>query len=304
MTAFGWLWLAGCHAPPEAPEGLDDSLSLLLRSFHADDDTLAAGLTGLVTWFDTEGEALLGGRADLDNVGAYGLRRLDRADTAQLPVEGDPDPAAAPGVVSVAEMGCALSDAEALVVRPDQHVVFDTTWNDYDRTYVTDRALFAAGEADPVRDPILDAGDPGDAAALTAHPDALMLTDNVATASQLGYTITLDLDLRFRHGSYDLDGEPTDAYLVLGFMPHAAFTRDDDGQNGIAQSYSLDVNIARGTTAQPRTLRVFAAWSELSSPLLAADSPLVLSQGVNTSQDAAERMNAICAGDVTLPPAP
>lgn len=292
MSAM-FLWALGCHAPPEAPDGLDDSLAFLFREFHSDDAQVGAGLAGLVTWFDTEGDALLGGHADLDNVGAYELRRLTRDDTVRLAVEGDPDPADAPGVVSVAEMSCALPEAEGLVIRADQQVVFDTTWTAYDRAYDTDRAAYEAAD-EQVREPIADED-------LAAYPGALLLTTNAASASELGYSLTLDLDLRFRHGTFELDGVPTDAYLVLGFMPRPAHTRDDDGENGIAQSYSLDVNVARpgGTT-----LRVFGAWSELDSPLIAADSPFVLAQGVNESQDAANRMSRICSGEIALPPEP
>lgn len=286
-----WTWVLGCR-PPEAPEGLDASLLALLRDFHADDEVLSADLTGLMAWFDADGAEFLDAKADLDNVGAFQLGPLSRAETARLPVEGDPDPALAPGVVSVAEMACGWAEAEALLVRADQQVVFDTTWDDYARTYDTPRRDFEAARADgaaPIRDEIGDD-------ALLDHPDTLLVTRNEARASQLTYHMTLDLEVRFRHGTFRIGGEDRDAFLVLGFMPHEG--RTDDDTAGIAQSYSIDVDVSR---PGGRTLRVFGAWSQLDSPLLPADSPFVLTSGVNESQDAAARMSAICGGEVDLP---
>src|SRR5687768_3545923 len=100
------LALGGCRHLTEAPSGLEDSLRFLYREFYADDDTVAAGLTGLLDWIDRDGAEMLGGRADLENVGAFELGPLDRSDLARTPVEEDPDPTGAPGVVSIASMAC------------------------------------------------------------------------------------------------------------------------------------------------------------------------------------------------------
>lgn len=288
-----WIVLAGCRTPPPAPEGLTDSLRYLLRNFHEDDDTVAAGLSGLLHWFETDGDALLDAKADVDNVGAFTLEDLQRSDVARFDVEGSPNPADAPGVVSVGEMGCPLARTQELLVRGDQDVVFGSPWQAYDRTFVTPRGAFEAAALDalaPIRDPIPEED-------LESHPDALLWTTNVVDSAKLGFTMRFDLDLRFRHGTYALeDGEPVEALLAAGFFPHAA--EADSGGHAIRQSWSIEADVAR---PGGRTLRVFGVWSELDSALLAADSPMVLATGVNESQATAERMTQICAGDRTIP---
>lgn len=284
--------LAAACKPPEAPAGLNESLTYLLREFHSDDARVSAGLTGLMDWFARDGGELLGERADLENVGSFRLEDLQPSDVARFPVEGSPDVTEAPGVVSLAEMNCKLSRAQALLVRPDQHVVFEGTWETYDRVFDTPRAAWegvALDEVSAVNEPIGEE-------ALDAQPDALMITTNQVTASQLGFTVEFELLLRMRHGVFEIDGEPTEALLILSFMPRPG---DAGGGNAIAQSWSIEADIARPGGS---TLRVFGAWSELDSPLIAADAGPVLATGVNKAQDTAERLSAICSGEFEIPP--
>lgn len=284
-------WLAPACKPPEAPAGLNDSLKYLLREFHSDDASVAAGLSGLMAWFEADGGELLGERADLTNVGSFQVDDLTPSDVSRFSVEGDPDVTAAPGVVSVSEMGCRLERASELLIRPDQAVVFDGTWKTYERGFVTSRATWEGT-------PLDDVGPVGDAIgedALDAAPDALLVTDNAVSASEFGFTVTFDLDLRFRHGVFEVDGEPTEALLALSYMPRPS---EGGGGNTIAQSWSIEADLARPGGS---TLRVFAAWSELDSALIAADSGPVLAAGVNKAQDTAERLSRICAGEIAIP---
>lgn len=289
---FAILGLLACSRPPPAPEGLTDSLRMLLREFHADDDTVSAALTGLMDWFDDEGGELLDAKADLYNVGSFQLELLEPDDIARLPTEHDPDPSLAPGVVSLAEMACKLPRAEGLLVRPDQDVVFEGTWKTYSRDFVTSRGEYEGTDYDAVgaiREEIPEE-------AIDQHPDGLLLTMNHASASKFGFEMEFDLDERLRHGTFDVQGEPTDAVLVLSFWPHAA---DAGGGNSIVQAWAIEVDLAR---PGGKTLRVFGAWSQLESSLIEADSALVLTTGVNEAQGTAERMSGICAGEIDIPP--
>jgi hypothetical protein len=284
------LSLMACRHLAEAPSGLEDSLHFLYREFYADDETLGAGLTGLLDWVEQDGDELLGERADLENVGAFQLGSLARSDLARTPVQGDPDPALAGGVVSVASMACDWKRAEALLVRGDQDVVFEGTWDTYARDYQTARSEFEDArdaEIEPVKEEILDEE-------LLAKPTALLVTQNAVQTTELTVTLDFDLVLHFRHGRWEVQGEEREALLILGFVPEPSFT--DGGKTGIAQSYSIDVNVAQGG----ETLRVFGAWSELVSTFLQSDSPLILSSAVNKAQDTAERLSDICAGELEI----
>jgi hypothetical protein len=289
LLLFG---LVACKRPPEAPAGLTESLTFLLREFQADDDTVGAGLTGVMNWFDEDGAELLDAEADLDSVGAFQLDALTPGDVERLPVDGEPDVALAPGVVSVAEMPCRLARAQELLLRADQDVVFEGTWRSYDRTFVTPRAPWEDAPLDEVggvREDIVEDD-------LGAHPDALLATTNAVVAKDFGMEIGFDLDLRLRHGRFAVQGEPTEALLILSFLPRPSTEVRD---SAIVQSWSIEMDLAR---AGGRTLRVFGAWSQLESPFLAADSAMVLTTGVNEAQQTAERMSSICAGELEIPP--
>ena len=182
---------SGCKRPPEAPKGLDASTNYLMKHFYDDDLTFEAGVQGFVDWYDGEGSDLVGEDATLETVDAYTVGDLTADSIAHLPIEDeilvDPkndtwekrDISNAKGIVSLAEMDCHWTRAEELLVRKDQHVVFEDDFEGYKRTYVTSRADFEGARKDldfaRVNDP-LDPWGPdfdGDATATT-----LMLTEN------------------------------------------------------------------------------------------------------------------------------
>ena len=62
---------------------------------------------------------------------------------------------------------------------------------------------------------------------------------------------------------------------------------DEDGTNGLAQSYSVELNIAR---PNDKTLRALAVWAEPVSNILEPDSPVSLNYAVNKSLASSERI--------------
>jgi hypothetical protein len=177
-------------------------------------------------------------------------------------------------------------------VRSDQEAVFEGPFRGYQRKYVTARGAFESadlGALEEIREEIPEEG-------LDLQPDSLLLTENQVESSKLGISMNFDLVLRMRHGTYDVQGEPTEALLILGYFPHSAEAESGDVLN---QSWSIEVNLDRPGR---RTLRVFGTWSELQSALLPPDSVYVLTTAVNEAQDTSERMSRICAGELDIPP--
>ncbi len=288
------MLLVACKKPPTAPEGLDDSMKHLFRGYYGSDEDIGAGLTGLMNWFDREGYELLDTKADLNNVGAFELSTLAKSDVQHLERNDDTDPSTAPGVVSLAEMDCRWREAEGLLVRRDQEVVFEGDFDTYDRDYVSSRKQYEQASSTGEYDPISEVIDPNE---LDAVPASLLRTYNETQASELGVTISFDLVLHFRHGSFVVQDEDTSAFLVLSWIPERA--ESDGGANSMEQNFSIDVNLQR---EKGRTLRVFANWTEVHSPWFDSDSAIVLSSAVNKSQKSAERLGEICAGEEQIPP--
>jgi hypothetical protein len=310
-----FLLLTACKPPPPAPEGLDDSTTFLLRNFYADDATFAAGIQGFVEWYETDGAALVGEEATLDTVDAYTIGDLSPDDIAQLPVEenilesGDEDAERIPrdlsrakGVVSLAEMDCTWKTAEALLVRPDQHVVFSEDFEGYQREYVSSREAFENATAsedfaairDPL-DPFADGFDPG------PTESALLFTKNVVDPSTV-LTVNLesyDMNLDVRHGVFDLGelsgGEPVGVFAIVTYNIDAAY--GGGGNNGLLQSFSVEINVER---PGDQTLRMLAVWAESKGGGIEPDSAIALNFAVNKALASSERLSGICAGDIEI----
>lgn len=291
-----------CQPPPPAPEGLDASSTYMIREFYSNDAYFEAGVVGFLRWYRDEGYLLVGEEATGDNTDAFTVTDLSADDVAQLPLdelEGGRDLSLAKGVVSLAEMDCTWKEAERILIRSDQHVVFSDNFEGYEREYVSSRQTFEGAE------------EPGSFAGIgedldrfaedfdpTPYETSLLLTVNqVDPASLLGvdlppYTMYLDA----RHGIYDIDGEEMPVFAIITFVPGETY--NEAGDSGLRQTYSIELNV--GISADT-TLRVFAAWAEPISPLFASDSALVLNYAVNTSLQASERMSDICAGRIEIP---
>lgn len=293
------LLLFACQRPPPAPEGLDESARYMLREFYGDDDTVAAGLTGYLAWFEAEGEALVGVTATSDTIEGWTLADITADDIAHLPMpDDDRDLAAANGVVGLGLTDCPLETQVALLVRSDQDVVFEGSFDAYEREYLSDRDTFEAANASgelPTTDEPVPVGEDG--ADATGLEDVLLRTDNRPTATAIGVTIAYHLPMDWRQGVYDVHGEPVRAAIAVSWVPEVAV--GDNGRTTLVQQYGVDVNVARD---DGRTLRLFASWLEVQDGPVDNDSPLIPTAQVNQMGDAAKRLSDICNGDVTLPP--
>lgn len=306
-----FLLLAACKAPPPAPEGLDASTSYLIREFYADDLTFQAGVQGFMDWFAEEGFELVGERADTSNTGAFVINDLTEESLAHLPMDeeilldadkdevGPRDLSRAKGVVSLAEMQCAWTLAEAYLVRPDQNVIFDGDFEGYERTYLGDRAAFEGGSADNAYDAVDEKLDPyGGSFDDAAFARSLLRTENsvdptsILTADIEAYPMHLDL----RHGEFEIDGEPTGVLSILTWTEAAAW--GSSGDNALLQSYSIEINVQR---PDDKTLRMLAVWAEPKGGGIEPDSAFALNYAVNKSQDASDRLSAVCAGEEDVP---
>jgi hypothetical protein len=299
-----FVFASACAPPPPAPVGLDESTRYLIREFYADDAMFQAGVQGFVAWFEDEGVALLGERADAENTDSFTVGDLEQGDIDHLPIEHGRDPADAAGVVSLADMDCDLPTAEDLLLRVDQNVVFDEDWTSYQRTFVTPRAAWQDALVDGNFAPIRDTLDP-----LAADYDreryatSLLLTENLAnpepTAGGLADLDEYPLYLHFRHGSYDIDGVDRKAFLILSYNRDRIVREGTD--QALDQSYTIEINVERdgGTT-----LRMLAVWTEIEGGGLSSDNPLVLNMAVNKSLNSSERLSEICAGILEIPAEP
>ncbi len=289
-----------CSPPPPAPEGLDAVTSYMVREFYNGDAEFEAGVQGFMNWFNTEGYLLVGESAGDGNTDTFTLNDLETDDVSHLPIEDyGQDLSRAKGVISLAEMNCTWKDAEAYLLRKDQDTVFDGDWETYERTYRSDRTRFeAATSADsfpeipetvPAFDPDFD---------LDAVADNMMFTLNRADPTPLlGVDLPpYDLYLDFRHGSYIVDDEEVSVSAIITYMTEGAY--DEDGENGLAQSYSVELNISR---PNDKTLRALAVWAEPVSNILEPDSAVSLNYAVNKSLASSERISAICGGEETIP---
>jgi hypothetical protein len=324
--ALALLALAACKPPPPAPEGLDEASRYLVREFYADDATFQAGVQGFMQWFEDEGKGLVGLGASLDGeaentkpVDAFTVGDLLASDVVALPLEQDlltgeganngtgettpRDVATAAGVVSVAEMDCTWKEAEALLVRTDQNSVFAGDWEGYERTYNSERATFEGATADEVFTAIDERIDPfAEGFDHQAYGATLLMTDNIADPTALlgvnipGYPLDLDL----RHARVELlDGSTVGVLSILTYNVQAVW--GPTGDNGLRQSFSIEINVER---EGDKTLRMLAVWAEPVSPLIGADAAATLTYAVNKSQKSSERMSAVCAGEVEVPAEP
>lgn len=309
-----FLALLACSPPPPAPEGLDASTSYMVSNFYADDALFQAGIQGFMGWFEDEGKDLVGVAADSSNTDSFTIGYLTEDDVAQLPLSdeillngeedtwGPRDMNRAAGVVSLAEMECDWIETEDYLVRTDQDNVFAGDWEGYERTYVSSREDFQAasrsGEFTPIEegyDPFADGFDPSQSAS------TILFTDNNADPSAvLGvdmqpYLLKLDL----RHGIYEVDGEDLGVMAILTYNSDAVW--DEEGKNGLIQTYSMELNVER---PGDKTLRMLAVWAEPFGLGAEPDDAFVLNYAVNKSLDSSNRIGDICSGDVEVPAEP
>jgi hypothetical protein len=106
-----------------------------------------------------------------------------------------------------------------------------------------------------------------------------------------------EMHLDFRHGVYDIDGEPTPAFAIITFIREGV--SGPEKKNHLHQSYSIEINV---TQSNGTTLRMLAVWAEPEGPGISPDGALVLNYAVNKSKKSSERMSGLCDGSLELPP--
>ncbi len=302
--ALGATALAsGCKAaPPPAPEGLDESARYMIREFYRDDAYFGAGVQGFMGWYADEGYLLVGEAATLENTDSFTVSDLVQSDITHLALnelEGGRDVTTASGVVSLAEMDCSWKESEALLTRPDQDTVFDGTWEEYSREFQTSRPLFeGASTVEDIAEVDIDIDRFDDTFDMTPYETSMLLTSNMPDpAALLGVNIPeYEMFLDLRHGFYDIDGELTPVLTILTFTVDESY--GPTGANGLRQSYSIELNVAR---PDGKTLRMLAVWAEPVSEILEPGSAAVLNYAVNKSLAASDRMTEVCTGAVTIP---
>ena len=295
-----WLSHLACSPPPPAPEGLDAVTSYMVREFYNADAEFEAGVQGFMNWFNTEGYLLVGEAAGDGNTDTFTLNDLKTDDVSALPIDDyGQDLSRAKGVISLAEMNCSWKEAEAYLLRKDQNTVFDGDWDAYDRTYLSDRGTFedatANDEYPEIPESVAAFDEDFDLDSVAAN---MMFTLNRADPSPL-FGVDLppyDLYLDFRHGTYILDDEEVSVSAIITYMKEGAY--DEGGENGLAQSYSIELNISR---PNEKTLRALAVWAEPVSNILEPGSAVSLNYAVNKSLASSERISEICGGEESIP---
>ena len=295
-----FLLTFACKPPPPAPEGLDEATSYMMREFYSEDPMFQAGLQGFMNWYNEEGYEQLGQEATTDNTDTFTLTDLSQEDIGYLPLDDDGrDLSRAKGVISLAEMACNWKEAENYLLRKDQDEVFSGDWESYERTYINSRSIFSDAteneeflELPEEFDPYSSDFQPSD------WSESIMMTVNRADPSGVaGVNIpAYDLYLEFRHGIYIIDEEEIGVSAILTYNKTGVY--DDSGNNGLSQSYSLELNIER---ADATTLRALAVWAEPVSNIIEPDSPLALNYAVNKALSSSEQISQICAGEIDIP---
>ena len=299
------LLLAACQPPPPAPEGLDEASGFVIREFYSDDATFEAGIQGFMNWFFEEGERLVGlapGMSEDDEpTDSFTVQNLDDLDVEHLPEGEYRDLERAPGVVSLAEMGCSWQVSEDFLVRPDQDSVF-STWESYERTYVNDPEAYDLATESlafaPVTETLQPYSDPEFDHSLWS--ETFLFTRNLANPGPAVASIDIEpyeLYFDMRHGVFDLTDQntgettPTGVFAIVTFITERALDAGD--ANGLQQQFSVEINVERPGN---KTLRMLAVWGEPINDLgLEPDNPIILNGTVNISLDAAEELNEICA---------
>ncbi len=317
LIALPVVFLSACEPPPDAPQGLDEASSFVIREFYSSDANFEAGLQGFMNWFYEEGEELVGLKPgfgeDDEPTDSFSVQALTPEDIAHLPPNPDGGGIEyAGGVVSLAEMSCPWQVAEAFLIRPDQNEIFDA-FEGYERTYVNDLGLFEEATSELSFTAItseidIQAADfdPAD------WSRSILFTENQADpAVFLGQNVEpYPLFLDVRHGVYDLTDQntgetaPTGVFAILTYTTSLATNAAGDA--GLLQSYSIEINVQRPGS---KTLRMLAVWAEpmVGGVPVHPGDPLYngsLNQSVGTSLEQSNQLDEKCtawAEDNPLP---
>jgi len=300
-----------CSQPPPAPESLNEAVQYMFREFYAADPEFQAGVQGFMNWYNTDGKEIADVQADLNTAHKYTLDPLSLEDVAHLPLDdeillnvkddlwGARDPSLAIGVISVGSMGCDWKTAERYLTRPDQDTVFNSDWESYSRVYLSsEEAFLAASEAesfDAMPDAVAPWTDGFDHDSLSK---TLLRTVNqvdpskVLTSNIEAYELNLDL----RHGLFEVDDSEVGALAILTYNKGAAW--GSGGNDGLVQSYSVELNVETGPN---QTMRMLAVYAQAESAATDTDGALAYTYAVNKSLKSSQRMSEVCSGEAEVP---
>lgn len=311
------LWLGcvctlalGCSQPPPAPESLNEAVQYMFREFYAADPEFQAGVQGFMNWYNTDGKEIADVQADLNTAHKYTLDPLSGEDVNHLPLDdeillnakddlwGPRDPSLAIGVISVGSMSCDWKTAEEYLTRPDQDAVFNSDWESYERVYLSSSETFLAASKEESYDQISEALTPwADGFDHDAYGKTLLRTVNqvdpskVLTSNIESYEMNLDL----RHGSFEVDDEDVGALAILTYNNGAAW--GSGGNDGLIQSYSVELNVETGPN---QTMRMLAVYAQAESAATDTDGALAYTYAVNKSLKSSQRMSEVCSGEAEV----
>lgn len=219
------LLLAGCHKKLDPVPADIEGLCAFLYENQEEPEVLAEGLVSLQAWIDTRGEAEEG----------YNLPALTAADVVDVE-HPDRDLVDALGGVADAVSPHPLDAHVAFILLPDQSVVNPGDYGHFDRTFLEGGDCFADRAC-----------------------------ERVETWNDVLKTAAFGVEIPYEYGKdYQwVDYAPTEddvrtAVVSRGWVPEVAF--DQSGDNGILQSYTLDVFLG---VPGGGVHRVQAQWSEM-----------------------------------------
>ena len=300
-----------CSKPPPAPESLNDAVRYMFREFYSADPEFQAGVQGFMNWYDEEGREIADVQASLDTAYKYSLEPLTMDDIAHLPLDeqilldakeeimGERDPSRAIGVISVGTMDCDWKTAEEYLVREDQDAIFNGDWEAYEREYLSSKDTFLeASQAetfdriDEPIDPWVDGYDDDVYAATILRTVNQVDPSKVLTSDIEAYELNLDL----RHGLFRVsDRDDVGALAILTYNKGAAW--GSAGNDGLVQSYSIELNVE---TEEGQTMRMLAVYAQAESSATDTDGALAYTYAVNKSLKSSERMSEVCSGAVDV----
>lgn len=217
------LLLVACHKVPEAPAEIEDLCAWLFA--HQDEpELLPDGLTKLQTWLATRTESEEG----------YQLPPLEPEDVADVD-RPDRDLTDALGGVGDAVSPHSLQSHVDFILLADQSVVDPGDYSKFDRTFLVGGDCFGARDCERTE----------------------TWNDIVKTAA-FGVTIPYEYPKDYQWVDFVAnEGDTRAAVVSRGSVAEESF--DESGNNGILQSFTLDVFLERPTGDLHR---VQALWTE------------------------------------------
>jgi len=220
-----FLALSGCHGKLDPVPADIEGLCAFLFENQEEPEVLAEGLVSLQTWIDTRGEAEEG----------YNLPALTDADVVDVEHPGRTLTDALGGVAD-AESPHPLDAHVAFILLPDQSVVNPGDYGHFDRSFLLGGDCFADRGCERVE-----------------------TWNDVLKTAAFGVEIPYEYGKDYQWVDYrSAEGDARTAVVSRGWVPEVAF--DEGGENGILQSFTLDVFLG---TREGGVRRVQAQWSEM-----------------------------------------